>query len=79
VDIAVFKGRAHARSLKAAEKWPMDTHDKVVVRLELDSGLLDQVESFRRSQSVIPPRTDAVRQLLQLGIASAMAGQHAAA
>jgi len=52
VDIAVFKDRAHALSLKAAEKWPMDTHDKVVVRLELNSGLLDGVVAVAREIQV---------------------------
>jgi hypothetical protein len=43
----------------------MNTKSKAAVRLELKGALLASVENWRRSQSKIPPRAEAVRQLLK--------------
>jgi hypothetical protein len=42
------------------------------VRLELDGRILDAIEDWRRLQSPkIPPRREAVRRLLELGLSQA--------
>ena len=40
------------------------------VRIELEGPTFEQIEEYRRSQSKIPSRSEAVRRLLELALSS---------
>ncbi len=56
----------------------MDANEKsgTAVKVDLDPDLLNRLESYRRSQPVIPSRAACLRQFLALGLASAQPRQH---
>lgn len=44
---------------------------EAAVQVRLDGPLFEQLENWRRSQAKIPPRSDALRILLQRALATA--------
>jgi hypothetical protein len=53
------------------ERTMMRTPQKPAVQVRLESPLSDLVEDWRRAQPNIPPRSQALRQLLRKGLAAA--------
>jgi hypothetical protein len=49
------------------------------VRIELEGPTFEQIEEYRRSQSKIPSRSEAVRRLLELGLSARPEGPRAPA
>jgi hypothetical protein len=47
---------------------PGDQERLIAVQARLRPPLFEQIEAWRRAQTKIPPRTDALRKLLQRGL-----------